>query len=339
MGDRSLGDRLQALMPLLRQGLVSDGDAEELFALLRDTLGASAFVLGQALDYRAWNLHRDVPEGWVADHNRLRREDPSIPLLAGSPSGTWFLLERDFTLSARRTEIYERWCASGLRDAAIVKLYSPVRDDLYFALMREDRPFSPGDLALLELLYPHLASALASRRAIALLEDAAMPRHAFVVVSFPDGVVRADVAARRAVERRTGPLGAIAWEKATRAIAVAARGFSHAVGGGRSQVLWPGLRIDFATLRAEPGETARLIGFLVDENDLDEEPDAAPPLVEALLSPRQLAVARDFVSGMAIATIAEMRRLSVETVRTHLREAYRKLGVRGRTALSRALTG
>jgi DNA-binding CsgD family transcriptional regulator len=325
-------------MPFLRRGLVSEGDAEELFSLLRDTLGASGFVLGEGLDYRNWGPRIGIPSQWEVEYPRLRDQDPSIPILMGSPAGSWWVSERFFTEDLRHSEFYERWADTRLHDIAVVKLYSPFRDDLYLAIMRQDRPFGADELTLLELLYPHLVAGLATRRALQHLQSASAPKHASVIVSFPDGVVRADAAARRAVERRTGPLGAIAWEKATQAIAVAARRFTHAVVGGRSQTLWPGLRIDFAVLPSERGEATRLVGFLIDESDLDELPHPAPPLVEALLSPRQLAVARDFVAGMAVATIAETRRLSVETVRTHLREAYRRLGVRGRAALSRALT-
>ncbi|HEY3819852.1 MAG TPA: helix-turn-helix transcriptional regulator [Polyangiaceae bacterium] len=336
MGDRSLADKLQAILPLLRRGLVSDGDAEELFDRLRDTIGATGFALGQDLDYRGWGVFRGIPEQWMRDHTRLRNRDPSIPLLRRTPPGYWYASQRETARQPIDPEFADRFFASGLKEIALAKLYSPFRDDLFFWMVRTDRCFEEPELALLELLYPHLASALATRRALALLGDGAATRPPSVFVSFPEGAVQADTAARRAIERRTGPLGAIGWQKVTRAIAAAAARFAHAA-GGRSQTLWPGLNIDFASMRPGRGESARLVGFLVDEDDFAPPPDRAPPLVEALLSPRQLAVARDFAAGMAVMAIAEARRILVETVRTHLREIRRRLGVRDRAGVARAL--
>ena len=89
-------------------------------------------------------------------------------------------------------------------------------------------------------------------------------------------------------------------------------------------------------MRPGPGESARLVGFLVDEDDFAPPPERAPPLVEVLRPPRQLAVARDFAAGMTVAAIAETRRISVETVRTHLREIRRRLGVHDCAGVARA---
>jgi DNA-binding CsgD family transcriptional regulator len=336
MGERSFADGVEAILQLLRRGLMSDGDAEELFAQLRDTIGATGFALGQDLGYRGWGIFRGIPEQWMRDHTRLRSRDPSIPVLRCTPPGFWYASQREISRRPIDPEFADRFFASGLKAIVLAKVYSPFRDDLFFWMTRDDRCFEEPELALLELLYPHLAAALATRRALAFLEDGTAPASPSVLVSFPGGAVQADAAARSAIERRTGPLGAIGWQKVTRAIATAAARFTLAA-GGRSRWLWPGLGVDFAALRPEPGESARLVGFLIDEDHFAPPPERAPPLVEALLSPRQLAVARDFASGMTVEAIAQARRISVETVRTHLRETRRRLGVHGRVGLARAL--
>lgn len=150
--------------------------------------------------------------------------------------------------------------------------------------------------------------------------------------------------ARRCIERRLGALDRIGWQKAEKGIVLAARRFSFAHVGGRSAVLWPGLRIDFAVAPPGADEAMALLGFLVEEAGSPTAATGAgapgiPALVQSLLSERQLAVAGDFAAGMDVPTIAEGRRLSVETVRTHLRNAYRKLGVHNRHDLARALSG
>ena len=160
-----------------------------------------------------------------------------------------------------------------------------------------------------------------------------------VFVAFPAGRVDLDDEARAVIERYTGRLGTFGWERVERAIAAAARRFAFGQTSARSQVLWPGLRVDFAIIPPRPREKMRLAGFLVEETRDEPERDAAvaPALVEAVLSPRELAVARRFASGMDLPSIAEALRVGEETARTHLRSAYRKLRVAGRAELAKAL--
>jgi DNA-binding CsgD family transcriptional regulator len=291
-----------------------------------------------------WNFAVGVPEGWMRDHIRLEKTDPSRSRLMASPAGTWWVAERDLSATERKLEIFSCFQAAGLTDTAIVKLYNPFRDDLMLVLYRDDRAFAPHEAGLLELLYPHLAGAAATRRALALVTGAAAAASApAVTIAFPAGSVTIDGPAQRYVERCIGPVDAAGWGRVRSAILVAARRFSLAHVGGRSQTLWPGLRVDFAVVPPKPGETMRLVGLLVDERGAHAGPVRVPepvaPLVEARLSPRQLEVARDFAAGMDVPGIAESRRLSVDTVRTHLRIAYRKLDVRSRSELARALSG
>ncbi len=60
--------------------------------------------------------------------------------------------------------------------------------------------------------------------------------------------------------------------------------------------------------------------------------DADPHVLPAPLSPRELQVLRDLPSRLSMREIADLRGLSVNTVKTHLASVYRKLGVDGRRA-------
>jgi len=60
--------------------------------------------------------------------------------------------------------------------------------------------------------------------------------------------------------------------------------------------------------------------------------DAAPDQAEVLLTASELAVLRFLPSHLTNQEIAEALFLSINTVKTHLRSAYRKLGVASRRA-------
>jgi DNA-binding NarL/FixJ family response regulator len=62
--------------------------------------------------------------------------------------------------------------------------------------------------------------------------------------------------------------------------------------------------------------------------------DAAEPLGPALLTPREAHVLEHLQAGRSNAEIALALSVSVETIRTHRRNIYRKLGVRTRRELA-----
>jgi DNA-binding NarL/FixJ family response regulator len=64
--------------------------------------------------------------------------------------------------------------------------------------------------------------------------------------------------------------------------------------------------------------------------------DAPPPSGPELLTPREAAVLERLQAGRSNGEIAAELHIGVETVRTHARSIYRKLGVRSRRELARA---
>ena len=65
------------------------------------------------------------------------------------------------------------------------------------------------------------------------------------------------------------------------------------------------------------------------------EPDAPPPSGPELLTPREAVVLELLQGGRSNGEIAAQLHIGVETVRTHARSIYRKLGVRSRRELAR----
>jgi DNA-binding NarL/FixJ family response regulator len=65
------------------------------------------------------------------------------------------------------------------------------------------------------------------------------------------------------------------------------------------------------------------------------EADAPPPSGPELLTPREAAVLELLQSGRSNGEIAAQLHIGVETVRTHARAIYRKLGIRSRRELAR----
>jgi DNA-binding NarL/FixJ family response regulator len=63
---------------------------------------------------------------------------------------------------------------------------------------------------------------------------------------------------------------------------------------------------------------------------------AAPPSGPELLTPREAAVLELLQNGRSNGEIAAQLHVGVETVRTHARNIYRKLGVRSRRELARS---
>jgi DNA-binding CsgD family transcriptional regulator len=223
---------------------------------------------------------------------------------------------------------------------AIARLYSPFQSDLIVALYRFDGApaFGDDDRWWLRLVLPAIGRGLASKRALAALVaqpgetlDAALTRlDGYVFLSMPRGEVTWSRRAKQLLTSRLG-LDRASFHRAEGMLRNAALRFLKTAEGARSQCLPGGLRIEFALVPPKPGESQRLLGWFVDVRKEDPGPIPA----DALLSPRQRRIARDAAAGDSVTTIAARLRLRPETVRSHLREIYRRLGVQRRVELAR----
>jgi len=129
------------------------------------------------------------------------------------------------------------------------------------------------------------------------------------------------------------------WRRIEHAIAEAARRSMLAGIGGRTQVLWPGLAVDFSEIPPRAGENLRLMGLLMEEGEALQTSGVVRRIVTTLLSPRQLATAHAFGAGLELPQVARRLGIGIETARSHLRAAYEKLGVRNRAELEQVLRG
>lgn len=337
-------DGLTKLLALTSRGIVTGGDAEELLSLLFATFAASGGAFTQSFGYRDFMLGVDVSRAWIDAYLELRHLDPFVEPLGRLPPGEVFFTVGDTSEEQKRTQLWHSFRAHGYRDALQARLYNPLIADLFVVLYRQDgeRPFSQTDRTLFQLIYPHLAGALAARRALSALDeptseklDAVLSRvagHAWL--SLPSGEVTWSDGARQLWERCVG-LSARDWHRADEVLRRSAAHFHTALTGGRSQVVFPGVRVEWASVPPGPREKRRFLALMLEE---DAEPMSPPSPAEAMLSPRQRAVARLAASGRSSTAIADELRIKVSTVRGYLREVYERLGVTSRAGLAAALS-
>jgi DNA-binding NarL/FixJ family response regulator len=384
---------VRALLARLQQGLVTEADADETFDLAYDALAIRGMVVGQAKSFKSWHREHDVPRAWVEHHHRFEHQDPANAL-ASEPPGRVYVASRETTPEVLRTELVSGFMDCGLHDVIITRLYCPFADDLFMGLFRpRGAPaFSEDDQLLVELLQPHFAGALASRRALALLgaPDAIGAEVAGTVV-LHYGRRRAvwDAQARATWQGELGPLRASDFRRLSRLLFDAAARFETPGAGGRSQLLSPGLRVELSFLPGDGGER-RVLALLVREPPVPEgllddrayaiawlaaqgltvaaiaarvgqPPAAVRAALSAIgsllrvsdrrelalrlrgradddpLSPRERQILRLLDRGLSYKEIAAELRVSVHTVHSHLKNAYARLGARGRRgALARA---
>lgn len=338
---------LRDFVGLCQRGVVTNGDADALLATLEALTGCCGAVITQAFTFESdWARTSNLTTAWMDAHSRHRHQDPSGAVLDGKPLGTPYLVETDTPDEHRGSELHDAMRAHGFSDIAIAKLYSPFHNDLMIALYRFDGApaFDEEDRAWLSLLLPAASRGLSSRRALAAIaarrkQPEELPTasgHLFI--SMPSGAVTWSQQARRLLHDHLGFDGAT-WPRADNMMRFAARRFLASAEGARSQPLPGRLRLELACVPPQRGEHQRLLGWVVTDTFMSALPSPgdvpAETPAEELLTPRQRAVARAAARGATVPEMARDLGLGQETVRSHLREIYRRLAVRDRAQLSR----
>ena len=337
-GEKARGVR--QLQSLLARGVITGGDGEELAHLTRTVFGAHALAFAQHFDFAAWSVVVDVPPAWLELHGRYRHQDPSAERLEHAPHGDTYLVDRDTTEAGKDIDLYFHLRGVGFRDVFIATMYNPFVSDLAFVLYREDgaRPFSDADDDLFRLLYPHIAGALAARRALRAIQtpgnetlrDVLTQVDGYAHVSFPGAKVTWSPGARELWRSELGIEGDSGWARAERVVLASAAQFYTPGVGGRSQRVLPGVRIEWASVPPRRGERRRLLALM--HRERAESPATSP--IEALLTPRQRVIARHVVNGLSSPEIAVELKISVTTVRWTMREIYRRLRINSRAELA-----
>lgn len=355
MGDSTAA--LGTLLKLLERGIVTGGDVSEVVAHLSVVVRADAVAAGQGYRFAPWSVLEGMPEAWIAAHARYIHQDNVARSVQEAAPGAWHYVD-DSTDEEKDSDIYDRFCEH-FGDGAVVRMYSPFVSDLHFVLYRERKQrFRERERVVLRALYPHLALGLATQRALAALHasetetiDAALRTVAgHATIAFPSRVVTWSPRAK-AFWRRRLEVGARGWHRLDRMLLRAYERFEAGWLEARSQVLLPGVRVEFANVTPAANERRRLLCLLVTDALVTDAPatntqrgadDEGSPTrraapAEALLSGRQREVARRLAAGRSIPEVARELGISTETVRGHRDEIYLRLGVRSRVELSAAL--
>ncbi len=330
------------LVRLFKRGVASREDAAELQVQLQRALGVTSVVFGTEERFSGWGIETGVPDGWRAEYERIKTLDPAVPTVLREAPGVWYLVARA-SGEHRQSPVFEAFFSAGFGDGAMARVPVPFGSQIIVLFYRERGlpPFDDEDLAILELVYPHLVGALGTRYALSALqhpdaptlEEAAGAAGKVASIAFPGGRVEWSSAARLLWQERLGPVGARGWRRIERALLRAEAQF-HASGLlGRCQRLAGGIRVEFANMPPRSTDSRRVLAVFVDDTVHSLGPDAPTSPAEELLSPRQRGVARLAASGATVPAISGVLGLKPETVRTHLRAAYRRLGVTNRAEL------
>jgi DNA-binding CsgD family transcriptional regulator len=219
-------------------------------------------------------------------------------------------------------------------------------------------------ITLLDMLAPHIQSALCTRQTLTALGNEEVKGIDDLLEQFP-AHVRIDTVGSRVepseqalslLHRSAAKIREIGDECISRMLLAAARRFDSFPITARTQPLLPGCEIGFldGSVRTGPETPVRtppiggasmsahvtksLVGFLhrqtngVPASLLGGDEPIFP--AEALLTPRQREVARLAMRGKTVAQIADITNIHFETVRTHLRNIYRRLGINRRSELA-----
>jgi DNA-binding CsgD family transcriptional regulator len=327
---------LGTLIKLLERGVVTGGDANEAMAHLFKVVGVDAVGGGQGYNFAGWSVREGLPDSWIRSHARYLSQDKIVPRLESSPPGSWFFVDRS-SPQEKDSDLYSHF-SKDFGDGALVRLYSPFISDFHLVLYRaRKRRFTELDHMLLKLLYPHIASGFATRRALAALEapasetldDVLRSVAGYATISFPSAAVAWSTRARRFWRSRL-EIGERGWGRLDRMLLQACARFERGALQARSQVLLPGARVDFANVPPGPNEKRRVVGLLIAETISPTE-ELAP--AAELLTQRQRALARLLVAGSTLPDAARKLGISLETTRGYRDEIYQRLGVKKRVEL------
>lgn len=333
---------IRKLVASLDRGVLAAEELSQLSTALLDVLGGCALSISSTVGFESWRYDHAIPEAWSRFHVAHRATDPGRYRLGGNPPGTWYLVQQDSTAAERDIELFHGLPAHALADVAVCRLYSPFADDLFMGIYRPrgERPFDEEDRALLDLLYPHIAGALATKRALACIGApatlvGALEPTAHVFVSFPGPRIHFTRGGRRVFESALGNMTPQGWRRVEGMLGEAAQRFSSANIGGRSQRVVADIRAEMASVPPKDGETRRLLVLLHREREREQDDGVGGSSpAEELLSPVERAVARAAAEGRSAKAVAATCGLTFETTRWYLKSIYEKLGVHNRVELA-----
>ena len=329
---------LSSLLALLQRGLVCGGDLEEMFRLYRRVFDLQGMVCGTLYSFDA-GLARceDVPADWQAAYSATAHQDVAPKWLAEAPPGSVCLASR---LEGVGPDLeHEFRDVHGWKDCAVSFMNGALGSFVSMGCYRRGKSYTDEEQTLMSLLHPYVSSAMSTQAALRSIErpasetfDEALQRfEGHVFVSWPSLELSWSERARELwLELLAEPPSAALWGRVEDVLQGVVTRFVTLPFATRSVRVFRGVRAEVVAAPAVAGEARRFILLFVRE--IEAARDEEPPILR-LLGQRQRAVALGAARGRSLKLIASELGISLETARTHLKSAYRRLGVDSRIEL------
>jgi DNA-binding CsgD family transcriptional regulator len=329
---------LSSLLALLQRGVVCGGDLEEMFRLYRRVFDIQGMVCGTLYSFDG-GLTRceDVPDDWQAAYTATAHQDVAPRWLAQAPPGSVCLASR---LQGVGPDLeHEFRDVHGWKDCAVSFMNGSLGSFISMGCYRRGEPYTDEEQTLMSLLHPYVSAALGTQTALRAFDrpagetfDEALARfegHAFV--TWPTLEITWSERARDLwLELLAEPATPALWSRVEEVLERVVARFVSQPFATRSVRVFRGVRAEIVAAPPAAGEARRFILLFV--RDATGAKDEEPPILR-LLGERQRAVAMGAARGRSLKQIAADLGISLETARTHLKNAYRRLGVDSRVEL------
>lgn len=308
-----------------------------MFSLYRRVFDAQGMVCGTLYSFGGLSRCEDVPEDWQAAYTATAHQDVAPRWLADAPPGSVCLASRLEGVGPDLEHEFRE--VHGWRDCAVSFMSGALGSFVSMGCYRRGKPYSDEERTLMSLLHPYMSAALSTESALRALDrpptetfDDALARfEGHVFVSWPALELTWSERARNLwLELLAEPATPALWARVEEVLQRVIARFVSQPFATRSVRVFRGVRAEVVAAPAAAGEARRFILLFVRESP--SVLDAEPPILR-LLGGRQRAVALGAARGRSLKLIAADLGISLETARTHLKSAYRRLGVDSRIEL------
>jgi DNA-binding CsgD family transcriptional regulator/PAS domain-containing protein len=331
--------------------------------------GFNIFLLNKKTGEVPVNLARGIPDEVLRDYNaHYVMVDPGIQFFIRNPNLPFYynaLHTAEDEID--RSEYYSWLQAHGGTRYYLAQTLQIDRDISMIATAQRGRRIGhaqPADMEILGQIGPHIQRAMRLKLLVGDLRDRLFASEraldevpqGIVILSAAGRVIFANLRARHLTQGRD-PL----WIALGRLVALSRDSQSRldaAIGSAASAGASPGTR-RFGTVRLDRPEgravlahvlslgerlRASLIGapsvlVLIHDPETDVAPDAAPLALLFDLTPVESAIAARLAAGVSPAEICRERGISANTLKTHRRRLYDKMGVNSQAELAHLVAG
>ena len=255
--------------------------------------------------------------------------------------GSWFFIRGDSSPEHQESELFRTFTDIGFHDGAIALMPSsgaPISLVLYRSAAGTRVDFTYDDRVVLDVLQPHFQQAFGRARSALAWRGDGEDERSLAIRELPHA--HFDFATQRVRWSSSGQdlFESLLREPFERIQVRLDAMVRHAISKDVciSTALLGDVHGEVLSLRDDSGNRAGAVLLFerAGHASMDETPYSP---AEELLSPRQRLVARFVATGKSLREVGEILDLSTETVRTHLKSIYKRLGVSERSSLSHLL--